>query len=65
MEIQRLAHLLKGSSASIGAPGMAALCEDLERTEPTRDSRPFLVLLENEFELVREALKAERCETIA
>jgi signal transduction histidine kinase/HPt (histidine-containing phosphotransfer) domain-containing protein len=61
MEIKRLAHHLRGSSANIGATQMAALCELLESKESSENERN-LMALENEFELVREALKAERRE---
>ena len=60
VEILRLAHLLKGSSANIGATQMNALAEELESKDPARDAAQLLAQLENEFELVREALKAER-----
>jgi CheY-like chemotaxis protein len=63
VEIQRVAHHLKGSSANIGATQMAALCEKLESRNLAKDARVFLGQLENEFELVREALKLERKET--
>jgi HPt (histidine-containing phosphotransfer) domain-containing protein len=63
VEIQRVAHRLKGSSANMGATQMAALSEELEGKDPAKDARKLLAQLENEFALVREALKAERKET--
>ena len=60
-EIRRVAHLLKGSSANIGAQQMAALYEQLEVEEGANgDSKDLLKRLDQEFELVREALEAER-----
>ena len=61
VEIARVAHRLKGSSANMGATQMAALAEELEGQDSATDERK-LVALENEFELVREALKIERKE---
>ncbi|HXM36196.1 MAG TPA: response regulator, partial [Pyrinomonadaceae bacterium] len=63
VELQRVAHRLKGSSANIGAPQMAALSKELECKHFARDAGDLLAQLENEFELVREALRAERKET--
>jgi HPt (histidine-containing phosphotransfer) domain-containing protein len=63
VEIQRVAHRLKGSSASMGAMQMAALFEELESKDPARDAREILAQLDNEVELVRAALNAERKET--
>jgi len=60
-EVRRVAHLLKGSSANIGAGPMAALYESLEKTEFTNgDSDSLLLKLEHEFERVNEALTAEQ-----
>lgn len=63
VEIRRVAHRLKGASANMGITRMAALSEELESKDPAKDSRELLTQLEDEFELVREALKAERKET--
>jgi two-component system sensor histidine kinase/response regulator len=60
VEIRRVAHRLKGASANMGITHMAALSEELESKNPAKDSRDLMTQLENEFELVREALKAER-----
>jgi HPt (histidine-containing phosphotransfer) domain-containing protein len=60
-EVRRVAHLLKGSSANIGAGPMAALYESLEKTEfKNGDAGTLLVKLEREFERVNKALRAER-----
>ena len=62
-EIRRLAHFLKGSSANIGARQMAATYEELEeKDELVSDTEGLLKRLDQEFESVREALKAERRE---
>ena len=63
VEMQQVAHRLRGSSGNIGATYMAELSEDLERKDSIQDSKSILAALENEFELVREALNAERKET--
>ena len=61
VEIRRLAHLLKGSSANIGARRMSALCEDLEGKDGTNGEGPALFArIEKELVVVREALTAER-----
>ena len=60
-EVRRVAHLLKGSSANIGAGPMVALYESLEKTEfKNGDAGTLLVKLEREFERVNKALRAER-----
>ena len=65
-ELRRVAHLLKGSSGNIGAGRMATLSQALEGKDlDQKDAETHLVGLENEFEQVREALKAERRETPA
>jgi two-component system sensor histidine kinase/response regulator len=59
--VRMVAHLLKGSSASIGASQLAALYEKLEvNAGPDGEAAALLDQLDQEFELVREALKAER-----
>ncbi len=58
-EFHREAHNLKGSSASIGAVALAAICNELEtigRREQTSPARPHLDALRNEVERVRESL---------
>jgi two-component system, sensor histidine kinase and response regulator len=62
-EIRRVAHRLKGASANMGITQMAALSEELEHKDRAKDAKDLLTQLENEFELVREALKSERRET--
>lgn len=60
-ELRRVAHMLKGGSANIGAARMTALYEELETGKLVNGEAATLVSkLENEFEGVREALKAER-----
>jgi len=59
VEMRRVAHCLKGSSANIGATRLAALSEELESQDAAGDTKALLEQLENEFELVREALEAE------
>ena len=62
---RRLAHLIKGSSANIGADRMAKLLEELENTDTdaTRANSTFTIL-ESEFTQVKAALITERQETI-
>ena len=61
VEMRRLAHLLKGSSANIGARTMAALYEQMESKAHTNgEGMPLLASIESEFAVVREALNAER-----
>jgi PAS domain S-box-containing protein len=64
-EIRRVAHFLKSGSTNIGAIHMTALYEQLEGTggSTNGDSEALLTRLHHEFQLVREALKAERRET--
>jgi two-component system sensor histidine kinase/response regulator len=61
--LRRVAHSLKGSSASLGACRVAALCEKLERAD-CDDSfgrgGALLALLGQELERVRQAFAAER-----
>ena len=62
-EARRLAHLMKGSSANMGASRMAALYEELERKELGlgtcwRDSQELILNLEDEFRQVGEAFRA-------
>jgi two-component system, sensor histidine kinase and response regulator len=60
--LRNIAHCLKGSSVSIGATQMAALCEAFESKVSTQDLRPVLARLAHEFEMVTKALNAERKE---
>jgi PAS domain S-box-containing protein len=60
-EIRRLTHFLMGSSANIGALQMTALYEQLGGTDGTDgDRESLLAKLDKQFELVCEALNAER-----
>ncbi len=60
-EMRRVAHLLKGSSANIGAERLAAIYASLEKTEfRNGDAGVMLAKLEREFRRVDEALRAER-----
>jgi CheY-like chemotaxis protein len=59
-ETVRLAHSLKGSSANMGATQMASVIEELENKDPAKNASQIMARVEQEFELVREALKAER-----
>lgn len=60
-ERRRLAHLLKGSSANMGARRMAELYEAMEKNvlaDSTAHSQ--FMMLEHEFEQVGKVLNAER-----
>ena len=61
------AHSLKGSSGTVGAAGLAAICERLEQCgrDANLDGTPaLLVELEAEFARVRLALNALRVSPI-
>ena len=61
--IRRAAHSLKGSSASLGALGVAALCEEIERESYGDSSRrvgALLARLGREQERARHVFAAER-----
>ena len=61
--LRRAAHGLKGSSASLGAGQVAALCEELEqayRADAAGQAATLLDRLERELEGVRRAFEAER-----
>jgi two-component system sensor histidine kinase/response regulator len=56
-------HGLKGASSTVGANGLADICEELETLarNATLDGSPALVIaLDDEYERVRQALHAER-----
>lgn len=66
-EVRRLAHLMKGSSANIGAGRLADLYEELEAKDldlrtAGSDGQTLLRKLEDEFRQVTEAFKAQRRE---
>jgi HPt (histidine-containing phosphotransfer) domain-containing protein len=61
-ELARLAHGLKGSSASMGATSLASLCRALEETAKNTDLRGAeqeLKRIESEVYIVRETLEKE------
>lgn len=60
--IQRAAHTLKGSSATLGALGLSGRCEELERLGRTGDvqvARSMVAVVEALYGAVELALKAE------
>lgn len=60
--VERVAHTLKGSSASMGAARMAEICSELQEAGASGDLSHAPVLLERleeEFGRVRPALEAE------
>ncbi len=60
--VERVAHTLKGSSGSMGAPRMSALCGELERVGGSEDltrAPGLLDRLEAEFDRACRALDAE------
>ena len=60
-EVLRLAHRLRGSSANIGAPRMAALYGEMEKMARTQTfDSALLPAIEIEFAIVQKALSAER-----
>jgi len=61
--LERAAHCLKGSSASLGAGQVAVLCEELEliaRDFSLQAVEVVVTRLEHEFERVRQTFLAER-----
>ena len=61
--LERAAHCLKGSSASLGAGQVAVLCEELEQIARDFSFQAVEVVvtrLEHEFERVRQTFLAER-----
>ncbi len=59
--LQRAAHTLKGSSASLGATALAALCQEIEtraRADTLTGAADLLTQAEGEFARVRDALAA-------
>jgi HPt (histidine-containing phosphotransfer) domain-containing protein len=64
--IAELAHGIKGSSANVGARGVAAACARLESAvtdgDPSHTVPQLLTVIELEFERARAALEAELVE---
>lgn len=58
--LKRAAHNLKGSSASLGVNGVAALCEEIERTDSSESFQVLINRLEETFARVRPIFLAER-----
>jgi HPt (histidine-containing phosphotransfer) domain-containing protein len=58
--LKRTAHSLKGSSANVGARGMQEVCGRLEHDPPEAlgEAPALISLLEEEFVIVQQALKA-------
>ena len=70
--LQSAAHSLKGSSGTLGAAGMAAICADLEASgrdgalgENASDARAAASKLEHEFAQVRQAFQKQLAEWLA
>ena len=67
LSLGRAAHGLKGSSASLGATQVAAICEELElkaHNVPFQEVATIVTRLEREFERVRETfltVRQRRC----
>ncbi|MGI9165722.1 MAG: Hpt domain-containing protein [Pyrinomonadaceae bacterium] len=66
-EVRRVAHLMKGSSANIGATRMSAIYQELETVNldigtAGRNRQTLISRLEDEFQQVSEALKTYRLE---
>ena len=66
-EVRRIAHLLKGSSAGIGATRMATLYQELETKEPGFQvggsyDQTIMVSLENEFQQLSVVLRIQQRE---
>ncbi|MGE4092618.1 MAG: response regulator [Candidatus Binatia bacterium] len=60
--LQRAAHSLKSTSATLGAVTLANLCRQLEatgRAQTTENAEPLLSAIEQEYTQVIEVLKAE------
>lgn len=65
-ELERIAHAIKGSSANVGARGMARIAETLQqigRAGRLDDSDRLVDDLEDEFESVRILLAAQRMQS--
>ncbi|MEA2206231.1 MAG: two-component system, sensor histidine kinase and response regulator [Blastocatellia bacterium] len=62
LQVKREAHNLRGSSGNLGAVGMAAICEEVERTvsEHNRETEIFMDRLERAWAQTRSLLANER-----
>jgi HPt (histidine-containing phosphotransfer) domain-containing protein len=61
--LRDVAHSLKGSSSSLGARQVAALCEEIEKDAidlSSQEANTVLIRVEHEFDRVRLAFAAER-----
>lgn len=58
--MKRAAHSLKGSAGNVGARGMQEICGKLEHNPPEAhgEAPALLALLEQEYVIVEQALKA-------
>jgi len=62
MQLQRAAHTLKASSATLGATHLANLCKEMEymgRNQDLTEASSKLVSIETEYERVKVALQRE------
>jgi HPt (histidine-containing phosphotransfer) domain-containing protein len=62
LTVERVAHTLKGAASNMGAPGMAAICAELQDVGASGYlgvAAELLGRLEKEFGRVRPALEAE------
>ncbi|QQS55389.1 MAG: response regulator [Candidatus Competibacteraceae bacterium] len=60
--LRMVAHTLKSSSANVGAVRMQGLCKELEtmaRAGPVPDAMAYVVAIEQEFAMVRVALRGQ------
>lgn len=62
--IGRVAHRLKGSSASLGAIVLSQICRDLEQENAMADVEAIVVRLEAEYQRVEQALNLERLPSV-
>ncbi|MCP5450993.1 MAG: response regulator, partial [Gammaproteobacteria bacterium] len=60
--LRTVAHTLKSSSANVGATRMQGLCKELEmmaRAGPVPDAMAYVVAIEQEFAMIRVALRGQ------
>jgi HPt (histidine-containing phosphotransfer) domain-containing protein len=62
LQVKREAHNLRGSSGNLGAVGMAAICEEMERTvsEHNPETETFMDRLERAWAQTHSILDSER-----